>query len=125
MPALMQPQLFTVAPCCTMQELVVEIIRLATLNPMILQLINADLDRAALAAKRERVADAQWERERSLGPISIDKDSKENYELVELADRSKGGRRRMPAIVGIRGSSHPCTTPSSTKRFNLRLLVTV
>ena len=104
MPTLIQPQLFTIAPCCTMQELVVEIIRLATLNPMILQLINADLDRAALAAKRERVADAQWERERSLGPISIDKDSKENYELVELADRSKGGRRRMPAIVILVGA---------------------
>ena len=30
-------------------------------------------------------------------------------------------RRRKPLNVGMRGSSHPSTTPSSTKRNNLRL----
>ena len=104
MPTLIQPQLFTIAPCCTMQEFVIEVLHLATLNPMILQLICADLDRAALAAKREREADAQWERERELGPISIDKGLKETCELVEVADKSKGGRPRMPVIVVLVGA---------------------
>lgn len=104
MTVLIQPQLFAVAPCCTMQELVVEILRLATRNPMILERVNADLDRAALAAKRERAADAQWEKERELGPISTAKGFGETGGLVELADASKGGRPRMPAMVVLAGA---------------------
>src|SRR5205807_543736 len=34
-------------------------------------------------------------------------------------------RRRMPVSVGIRGSSHPFTRPSSTSRRSLRLLIMV
>ena len=33
--------------------------------------------------------------------------------------------RRMPEIVGMRGSSQPCTRPSSTSCSSLRLLITV
>ena len=104
MAALIQPQLFNLAPCCTMQELVNEVVSMAMPNPMILEQVEADLDRVSLTAKAERMADAQWEAERAFGPIAVGAGLKKSVEAVKLADRSRGGRPRMPAIVVLVGA---------------------
>ena len=56
----------------------------------------------------------------------------ERVELREadgFAEAANGGgvmpRRRMPLMVGMRGSSQPLTRPSLTRRSSLRLLMTV
>lgn len=94
-----QPQLLFVPPSCTLTDLFAEIEATAAFAPEILRMIEADLDKVALAAKEEREADARWKRERRGEPELIAREDGEGVGAVSLADGSKGGRPRMPAMV--------------------------